>query len=295
MASESKYAKQDFSQIFYEELKCHICESRLIVGKHHWYKCFAFHSVCQDCKEVKEYKKCSLLCARPIQSEHCKIIEALLNADKMQFKCENLTRGCQVSSDKENMIFHQSECIYRLVKCPNVGCGFEVPFHELLEHMKEKECIASDIASPKGIGKKATFGKKVKEYHMFKLNKSLKPERVEIENKTFFIIGKAKDGTFYHWIHFVGSPQEAKNFSCTLEYFETETEKVFFTQTSEVFSIDETAESIIENGKCFGVSSKYFSSKIGENGRFDYNYEIRNLKEEVKDGNVESGVSDVDE
>ena len=71
MASESKCAKQDFSQIFYEELKCHICESRLIVGKHHWYKCFAFHSVCQDCKEVKENKKCS--CTKPIVSEYCDV------------------------------------------------------------------------------------------------------------------------------------------------------------------------------------------------------------------------------
>ena len=118
----------------------------------------------------------------------------------------------------------------------------------------------------------------------------------KIESKTFFIIGKPKDATFYHWIYFVGSPQEAKNFSCTLEYFERESEKIAFSQTPKVFSIDESADSIIENGKCFGVSSRYFSSQIAkEGGRFNYIYEIRNLKEEVKDENVESGVSDVDE
>ena len=65
MASEAKRAKLDSSQILYEKLKCHICESRLKVGKHHWYKCFAFHLVCQDCKEVKGNKKCS--CTKPIE------------------------------------------------------------------------------------------------------------------------------------------------------------------------------------------------------------------------------------
>ena len=212
-----------------------------------------------------------------------------MNADKMQFKCGNHARGCQESSDKENIILHQSECIYRLVKCPRVMCGFEVPFHELREHMETKKCFeCSD--------KKETFGKKVKEYHSFGFYEDLSPIRVEIENKTFFIVGRDNDGTFYHWIHFVGSSQEAKHFSCTLEYFERESEKIAFSQTPKVFSIDETADSIIENGKCFGVSSRYFSSQIAEEGgHFNYNYEIRNLKEEVKDENVESGVSDVDE
>ena len=204
----------------------------------------------------------------------------------MQFKCENLTRGCQETKEKEDMIFHQTECVCRLVKCPYLGCKSEVPFYELLEHMKRNYCTYTT--------QKATFGKKVKEYH--ELESPLIPERVEIENTTFFIIVKEKDGAFYHWIQLYGSPQEAKNFSCTLEYFQKESEKIAFSQTLEVISIDETADSIIENGKCLGASIKYFSSKIANGyGRFDYNYEIRNLKEEVKDENVESGVSDVNE
>eukprot|EP00093_Oithona_nana_P004863 04863.XXX_207360_207917_1 [CDS] Oithona nana genome sequencing. len=185
------------------------------------------------------------------------------------------------------MIVHQTECVYRLVKCPSVCCEFEVPFHELLEHMEEEKCSVPHFF------KKGIFGKKEKEFYFISFRT---PERVEIENKTFFIIAKVIDGAFYHWIHFVGSPQEAKNFSYTLEYFEKESDKIAFSQTSEVFSIDKTADSIIENGKCLGASAKYFSSIIVQQSkRFDYNYVIRNLKEEAKDENVESGVSDVDE
>merc|ERR1711862_230944 len=110
MASESKCAKQDFSQILFEQLKCHICESRLTIGRSRWYRCTQGHMICQDCKEDKGgrtdcyrggYAYSYGSCAKPIQSGHCKLIEALLNADKLQFKCENLTRGCQESTDEE--------------------------------------------------------------------------------------------------------------------------------------------------------------------------------------------------
>ena len=292
MASEAKRAKQEFNQTFYEQLKCHICEASLRAGKTHWYRCKQDHMICQDCREVKDEKKCS--CTKFIPFKFCKVIEALLNTDKMEFKCENLARGCQETMEKDDMIFHQTECVYRLVKCPCITCEFEVPFHELLKHMEKEKCTVDfryRIKNQNYIVKKTTFGKKTKEYQYF--HGSRLPERVEIENKTFFIIGKLKDGSFYHWIYFVGPIHEAKNFSNTVEYFQKESDKIAFSQTSEIFSVDETADSIIENGKCLGAPTKYFCSKVArESGRFDFTYEIRNLKEEAKDENVESGVDE---
>ena len=53
---------QDFSKVFYEQLKCHICESRLNAGEDRWYRCLssAFHLVCHDCKKVKN-SSCSFV------------------------------------------------------------------------------------------------------------------------------------------------------------------------------------------------------------------------------------------
>ena len=63
-----------------------------------------------------------------------------------------------------------------------------------------------------------------------------------------------------------------------------------------MLSIDETANSIIENGKCLGISLKYFKNNfVDEDSRFLFDVKIRNMKEEFKDENVESGVSDTDE
>ena len=148
-----------------------------------------------------------------------------------------------------------------------------------------------------------SFGEKIKTVHFFNKNYSSIPIKFEVEANTFFVVAKEKDGVFYHWVHFFGSQQEAKNFSCTFEYFHKDTENVVFSQTCQALSIDETAKSIIKNGKCFGVSSNTFATKMVKKGEFKYrkfnifefNLEIRNLKEEVKDENIESGVSDIDE
>ena len=50
----------------------------------------------------------------------------------------------------------------------------------------------------------------------------------------------------------------------------------------------------MKDGKCFGINSLYFQKKYTDEsnaGKFDYSIKIRNLKEEVKDDNVESGIS----
>ena len=287
MASVSE---QDFSQTFYEKLKCYICESRLRAGKHHWYKCFAFHLVCQDCKEVKGNKKCS--CTKPIASEYCEVIEALLNTAKMQFKCENLIRGCQESSDKENIILHQTECIYRLVKCPRPsGCGLKVPFHELLDHMKPDCFLGKDLH---GFYNECAYN-----YDRKKPDGAYFIIKIILENKIFFSTMKLKDGVIHHWIHFYGSPIEAKNYSYTLEYYnDAKTPTVTCSFSDQVVPIDETAGSIIENGNCFAISRKVLEKNLFRNRTlpiFKFSVKITNLKEEVKDENVESGVSDVDE
>ena len=297
MASAAKYAKSDFSNVLHEELKCFICQNGVIAGKHHWYRCVQGHTVCQDCKEVKEKEKCS--CNKPfVEGGHCKILESLLDLDKMQFKCENLPRGCQEKLGKESMIFHQTECIYRRAKCPRMKCESQVPFHELLEHMKQQKCIFPTVVKMR-FREKLAFATS-KEY----------PAMIEIESKTFLscvagvAISQGSPGSpvvmIHHWIYFVGSPQEAKHYSYTLEYQnEEQTTKTTF--VGQVISIDETTVSIIKNGNCFGISALLFSkfAKTDENnGRTlmpTANVTIRNLKEEAKDENVESGISDNDQ
>ena len=99
---------QGFSQVFYEQLKCYICESHLNAREDRWYQCQAFHWICHGCKTVKG--RCS--CGSSFGTNYCQLIKAALSVDTMRFKCENLSRGCKETSDKEGMIVHQTECIF---------------------------------------------------------------------------------------------------------------------------------------------------------------------------------------
>ena len=126
--------------------------------------------VCQDCcyktilqvKENPEKWNCSnCSCKNPFVLEHCKVIEALLNMDKMQFKCENLNSGCKETLHKEKMKVHQAECIYRPIKCTGfVGsCESKVPFHELLDHFKHLEAKPGTILF-------STFGTRMEKHFL---------------------------------------------------------------------------------------------------------------------------------
>mgnify|MGYP001164330430 FL=1 len=155
---------QDLSQILHEQLLCYICESGLKAGKYHWYRCTQGHIICQDCKEIKEKKNCS--CKKSFVPQHCNVIEALLSANKMRFKCENFRRGCQNLLNKENMTFHHAECLYRLVQCPRI------PRHsKAFQFFNGKDTISI-------------------------------PVKFEIETNSFFAVGKETNGSFYHWLHF---------------------------------------------------------------------------------------------
>ena len=66
--------------------------------------------------------------------------------------------------------------------------------------------------------------------------------------------------------------------------------------TGPVFAIDETRKSIKDSKKCLGIQFDAFKELfVDENYDYKISVTIRNMKEEAKDENVESGVSDNDD
>ena len=63
-----------------------------------------------------------------------------------------------------------------------------------------------------------------------------------------------------------------------------------------VAAIDESFDTLFEAGKCFAIPHKALIAQlVDEDNEYEYSLEIKNLKEEVKDENYESGISDNDE
>ena len=137
-----KMASYDTNQVLCEQLKCRICECGPKAAKSKWYQCLSHHQICQDCKtsdagnagDAKDLNKCP--CGRFISSEHSPIMEMLLELKTTRFKCKNSKGGCREFLEKDAMISHEQECIYRLVNCPDVICECNIPTHELIQHME---------------------------------------------------------------------------------------------------------------------------------------------------------------
>ena len=90
---------------------------------------------------------------------------------------------------------------------------------------------------------------------------------------------------------------EAKHFSYTLTFFGQSSELSF---KGKVASIDESFETLSDAGKYFSIPKKQFCAQFladdeDEDDIYEYSLEIKNLKEEVKDDNYESGISDNEE
>ena len=115
---------------------------------------------------------------------------------------------------------------------------------------------------------------------------------------SFLDFAIAGEDLFFHYICFVGSPHEAKNFSYTFEYKNEEmTPPAHCLDTGQMISIDGLERMKDDfDCDCFAMPQKLFFKKfVRENRTFEYSVKIRNMKEEAKDENVESGVSDNDD
>ena len=58
-------------------------------------------------------------------------------------------------------------------------------------------------------------------------------------------------------------------------------------------AIDEPFDTLFNAGKCFAIPLEALTAQlVDEDQKYEYSLEIRNRKEEVKDVNYESGISD---
>ena len=270
-------ADKDKSQILNEILKCQKCKTGPRAGQsHEWY---------MD-RFDKEKENCLFLCdgCRGKLPRFSESLKDLLTSETVRFKCKNDGKGCQEYIGEDVMIFHESECIYRVVECPNLDCSAKVQFYKLLAIMEKKKEFS--------VAKIGIQQCQLTDQEFLTGKFKMIPIRFEMDGKVFFSIGQVEGETFYHWVYMIGSQFEAKNYSYTLEYFGTS--RSTCTYTGQVVPIDESSHSIIKIGNCFGMNYKVFKLQfIDENFRFNYSVKIRNLKEEAKDENFESGVSDV--
>ena len=277
------------------KIVCQICETPARPGKTKWYRCLNLHYICHDCKmgrggEIGVHPLALLVrsnlvvncsCLRPISKNHCEWTEEFLKKIKgLKTNCKNAKNGCKEAFDENALEEHESECAYRFVPCidRSLGCKEKVIFKNVIHHYERKHraLIPMDNNSKRKASK-------------------ISLAKIDLNGKHFILksIASYKKNSSVQWVYLIGSPNEAKHFSFTLKFFGPNSTNVY---RGKVASIDESYETLFASGKVCTFELQTFANQFkNEDGKYEYSLEIRNLKEEVKDENVDSGASDIED
>ena len=273
------------------ELQCHKCKNVPGPTQKDRYSCTnAAHTLCEEHKI-----KCP--CGSKVGKSPSPVISKLLQ--NLPWMCKNYKMGCrEIKMNVEDLDHHQRKCVYREVYCPEIVCKKEkVLFKDILIHLKK--CIKIPIFEEKMSNKEA---------NKFDFDVWIDPG-LELENEdswapskmtstcggVFFSSVYVKNETLYVWICLLGSSDEAKKFSVTYSMKNKLGE--IFVYTGPVHTLDKNYEAIITSGSLLGIGIDAVKRSLdgrpvdGEK-QLKFEINIRNLKEEAKDEDLESGVSD---
>lgn len=276
-----------------QDLQCHKCQD--VPGpsdeKKNRYFCFnESHVLCENHKA-----KCpcgSLVGKKPV---FAKLLEDL------PWMCQNYKHGCrEIEADVKELEYHQRKCIFRLVNCLRLSCKNNILFKDVLDHVKiihggdklyklisDKEKMLT--AKPYQVSFKYTmktinFPTQAQKPHYWATGKIVSSDGFMFYDALFLV-----NNTFHFWVYVLGSSDEAKNFSCayTVKNMIGET----FNYSGPVHTLDESKDDIISSGSCFTMLENAVIKSLDEEKSLAIHLTIRNLKEELKNDDIESGIS----
>ena len=272
---------------FIPDLQCHDCKN--VPGpngnQRNRYSCIiASHFLCEEHKT-----RCP--CGSKVGESPSPIIAKLL--ENLPWMCQNYQTGCRKSKmNAEDLEHHQGKCIYRLIFCPSIKCQFKGDkflFKYVLEHLEffhENETKQYDL-----IFGKALVTRKNTKRNQVKNGEYWNPGKIISScGALFFTFVKVKNDTMYSCIVFMGSSDEARKYSYTCSVTSNMEETFMF--RGPVSTVDRSFDDIIASGSLLKIGIDVVNRSLNEENQLEFEITIRNLKEEAKDDDMESGVSD---
>ena len=109
------------------------------------------------------------------------------------------------------------------------------------------------------------------------------------EGRNFFFVGHKQSDTLRFWFYIIGSSIEANNYRYSISVTNDSVDEKY-NHYGKVFTLDVDEST---KGSVFMMETKAAQRIWEEDTKLNFNLVIHNLKEEAKDDNEESGVSDV--
>ena len=225
-------------------------------------------------------------CSYKVQGSDIPMVAKLMA--QLPIYCKYEKNGCQEILMKEDMIDHEEVCVYRPINCADLKCtqkfiGMDSS-HGLMEHLTEVHKGLDVIEEKKflittKIGAELTVA-------------LLATTQISAFNFTFFEVGVITDQFMFRWIYILGDPDVAKNFDYHVKIKHGRFEQAF---SGQVRSLSEHYNDITKSFKAFFVPIARVEEFLVADSKLVLEYQIRNMKDEAKDDNEESGISDDNE
>jgi len=271
------------------ELQCHECKN--VPGPNgnqkNRYSCFdTSHALCEEHK-----KKCP--CGSKVGKSPSPVIAKLLQ--NLPWMCQNYKTGCrEAKMNIEDLEHHQGKCIYRQVFCPHVACQekSKVLFKDVINHLEI--CLEEPVEVEEmlnGEANKFLVFFKTNEFNLRDTCYWFPTKMTSTCGAVFYTSGCVENKTVYFWLHLLGSSDEAKKYLCTVS-IKNEIENEKFIYSGRVHTLDKGYENIIASGSLLSIAVDAARRSLNDKRQLEVEIIIRNLKEEAKDSDMESGVSD---
>ena len=254
------------------------------------YSCIdSSHTLCEEHKN-----KC--LCGSKVGKCPSPVIANLLQ--NLPWMCQNYNNGCrEIKMNVEDLDHHQTKCIYRHILCPHVSCANtseqKVLFKDFIDHLEtfHKRMAVYDL---NGEESNYFIARKTTTPHGMQNGLGWMSKVITSCGAVFFSVGKIANDTVYQWLVFMGSSDEAINYSYSCSVTNIIGGQEFIYKGS-VPTLDDKSDDIITSGSLLGIGINAAKRSLNEKKELEVEFTIRNLKEESKDDDMESsGVSNDD-
>ena len=196
--------------------------------------------------------------------------------------CKYEENGCEEILMKEEMTYHEQGCVYRPINCADLECTQKVTYHGFMEHLTEVHKGLDVIEKKKFLITSSVD----------LMSEKLATTQISAFNFTFFEVGVVTDQFMFRWIYILGDPDVAKNFDYHVKIKLGRLEQTF---NGQVRSLSEHSNDITKSFKAFFVPIARVEEFLDADSKLVLEYQIRNRKDEAKDDNEESGISDDNE
>jgi hypothetical protein len=198
-------------------------------------------------------------------------------------KCKFTHNGCQVFIFLMQLKVHEVDCVYRNINCPFVDCNAkDVSFIGLGEHLEANH------------GDLKKIGKARSKDFILMLDQQPPavwiPQELVFRNRSFFteVHRDAALKSRHFWIYFHGSLEEAVHYSYQIKIIGGNGKVLMF--TGNVYSLEETKKAIMANEDVVVVFDGNVK-RLEVYGQINFEITLYSDKEEIKDEDVESGIS----